>query len=199
MATGRPSHAFVLTDDGIEQARQAGEWIDARFGSDSFDAYFASTYQRTQETFAEMFRGRKKNGHQIEPIIDARINEICRGYPGRLGEERIAAEFPEEVITYALNGWYHNIPLCGQSCVELEHIIHSFLAFLRETCNGKRVLIAGHGTWINLCCRILTNRSISETENLHYKKFYLNCGVTVFEKDEQGHLRLTEENVKPWK
>lgn len=195
----KPSHAFSLTELGKSQAKQAGDNLHARFDLTSFDAYFASTYSRSQETFELMFKDRKKNGHRITPIIDARINEITRGYASLISEEEIFEKHPQEVETLKLNGWFHNIPLCGQSCVQIEHVIHSFLALLREACGGKRVIIVGHGTWINLCCRILTNKSIEESERLHRDQFYQNCGATIFERNpETGDLILTEENVKTW-
>lgn len=195
----KPSYAFCLTEMGRSQAVQAGESLHARFDLTSFDAYFASTYRRSQETFELMFEGREKGGHQITPIIDARINEITRGYASLISEKEIFEKHPQEVETLRLNGWFHNIPLCGQSCVQIEHVIQSFLAFLREACGGKRVIVVGHGTWINLCCRILANKSVAEAERLHIESFYMNCGATIFERDsEMGNLILTEENVKTW-
>ncbi len=195
----KPSHRFALTELGVTQAIQTGKYLDERFGLDTFDAYFASTYQRSQETFELIFKGKQKNNHQITPIIDARINEITRGYGSMLAEEDLLANHPQEIVTLQINGWFHNIPLAGQSCVQIEHIIHSFLAFLREACSNKRVIIVGHGTWINLCCRILTNRSIEETESRHHEQFYVNCGVTVFEKDSTTQqLVLAEENTAAW-
>jgi len=195
----KPSHRFALTRLGRSQAKQTSLYLDDRFGLDTFDAYFTSTYTRAQETFKEIFRDKKKSSHQITPIIDARINEITRGYASTIGQKEIGKRFPQEVFALNLNGWFHNIPLTGQSCVQIEHIIHSFLAFLREACGGKRVIVVGHGTWINLCCRILTNRSIIETEELHHKQFYVNCGVTVFAKESNGHFKLIDENLKAWK
>lgn len=195
----KPSHAFSLTELGKLQAIQAGENLHARFDLTSFDAYFASTYRRSQETFELMFKERKKNGHEITPIIDARINEITRGYASLISDEEILENHPQEVETLKLNGWFHNIPLCGQSCVQIEHIIHSFLSFLREACAGKRVIIVGHGTWINLCCRILANKSIEEAERLHTEMHYINCGATIFKRNTQtGALILAEENTKTW-
>jgi broad specificity phosphatase PhoE len=195
----KPSHAFSLTELGASQAKQAGDNLHARFDLTSFDAYFASTYSRSQETFELMFRGRKKKGHQITPIIDARINEITRGYASLISDEEIFAKHPQEVETLKLNGWFHNIPLCGQSCVQIEHIIQSFLSFLREACGGKKVIVVGHGTWINLCCRILANKPIDEAERLHAEGYYINCGATIFKRDpDTGSLILAEENVKTW-
>lgn len=196
----KPSYLFGLTELGITQAKQAGEHLHTLFDLTSFDAYFTSTYTRAQETFAHIFKDKKKNGHQIEPLIDARINEISRGYGSIVSEEWMAEKHPKEIETLQLNGWFHNIPLAGQSCVQIEHIIHSFLAFLRETCANKKVIVVGHGTWINLCCRILTNRSIAESERLHGQEFYINCGATVFAKNkETGVMELVEENIKTWK
>ena len=191
----KPSHKFELTEVGQEQAKQAGVFIEERFGRDGFDAYFTSTYTRAQQTFDGIFSGVKKNGHSIEAIMDARVTEISRGYGNRISKARLAANHPEEIIGLDLNGWFHNIPLGGQSCVQMDHVIHSFLAFLRETCADKRVILVGHGTWINLCCRILTNRSMDDAEARHDTQFYTNCGVTVFEKNPEGELCLVGENI----
>lgn len=195
----KPSHRFALTELGVTQALQTGKYLDERFGLENFDAYFSSTYKRAQDTFELIFKDKTKNGHRITPIIDARINEITRGYASMLAQEDLATNHPQEITTLEINGWFHNIPLAGQSCVQIEHIIHSFLGFLREACSDKKVIVVGHGTWINLCCRILTNRSIEETESRHHKQFYVNCGVTVFQKDPMTkHLLLVEENINAW-
>lgn len=195
----KPSYKFALTPLGERQARETSAYLEKRFGLDSFDAYLTSTYTRAQQTFETIFRGKRKNGEEITPLIDARINEITRGYASLVSDEELFTMHPQEVKTLALNGWFHNIPLCGQSCVQVEHIIHSFLAYLREGCGGKRVIIVGHGTWINLCCRVLINRSVAEAERLHTSGFYHNCGVTVFERTSEGGIELTEENIKVWK
>jgi hypothetical protein len=60
------------------------------------------------------------------------------------------------------------------------------------------VIVVGHGTWINLCCRVLLNRSIEHATDLHAKQFYNNAGVTVFEKSDLGHLIQTGENIIPY-
>ena len=193
----KPSHQFGLTELGEQQADATARYIEKRFGADSFDGYFTSTYVRARETFARIFKDKEKDGQQIHPIIDARINEITRGYASLMSEEQLRERYGQETITLELNGWFHNIPLCGQSCVQIDHIIQSFLAFLREACADKRVIIVGHGTWINLCCRILTNRTIEHSEALHHAAFYKNASVTVFAKDKSGNLILEDENIAP--
>ncbi len=196
----KPSHAYALTKTGVSQAKQAGQYLNKRYKLNSFDAYFASTYKRSQETFKHIFKGRKKRGHHITPIIDVRINEINRGYASLFSAEGFQEKYPHDVEVYKLNGWFHNIPLAGQSCVEVENAIHSFLAFLRETCADKKVIIVGHGIWINLCTRILANKPIEEAERRQIEDPFTNCSATIFEKDsETGHLKIVEENVKTWK
>lgn len=189
----KPSYKYALTKLGRQQAKAAAKYIDKKFDTASFDVYLTSTYRRAQETFEIIFEKKK-----IKPIIDSRVNEITRGYASVVPKEELSNQHPLELSTFELNGWFHNVPLGGQSCFQLEHIIHNFLAFLREGYGGKRVVVVGHGTWINLCCRILMNRSIDEAERLHKEQFFKNAGVTVFEKGENGRFIMTEENTVPW-
>ncbi len=196
----KPAHAYALTRLGISQAKQAGQFLHERYQLNTFDAYFASTYKRAQETFKHIFKNRRKDGHLITPIIDARVNEINRGYASLYSADGFQEKYPHDVEVYKLNGWYHNIPLSGQSCVELEYAIHSFLAFLRETCADKKVIVVGHGIWINLCTRILMNKPIEEAERRQTEDPFINCSATIFEKNPKtGHLELVGENVKTWK
>jgi 2,3-bisphosphoglycerate-dependent phosphoglycerate mutase len=194
----KPTHQYGLTELGSEQAKAVGKYIDRKFGADSFDCYFTSTYARAQNTFDHMFGGKKKDGRLIEPIIDSRLNEIHRGMVALFDDHEIASGLPLEKRTFDFNGWFHNIPANGQSCVMLEHVIHQFLAFLREGCANRSVIIVGHGTWINLCCRILLNRSVDEALALHKAIHFKNAGVTVFEKDEAGDLVQTMESFVDW-
>ncbi len=204
----RPTYMYDLTELGEEQAKHTGEYIEKHFGLTSFDAHFTSTYLRAHKTFDIMFNGVKKQGRQVTPIVDARVNEITRGFAGLMSEEEQEALFPHDRASFRLNGWFHNIPLSGQSCVQIEHVIQTFLAYLREGCAGKRVIVVGHGTWINLCCRILMGRSIEESERLHAEGYYKNASVTVFRRERSckvgmgpkygSRLFLTDENVVPW-
>ncbi len=194
----KPSHNYSLTPTGRVQAEAAGAYIHNRFGAASFDAYFTSTYVRAQQTFAHMFKGKRKCGRKIVPIIDARVNEISRGFASIISKEDIEAAYPHDITSYELNGWFHNIPLGGQSCVQIEHVIHGFLAYLREGCAGKNVIVVGHCTWINLCCRILMNRTWRESQLLHEAQYFKNGSITIFERADDGVLVQIAENIVPY-
>ncbi len=188
----KPTHRYELTERGIRQAEAAGRYVEERFKAEAFDACFVSTYRRTQATFEHMFKSFPA------PIIDARLNEIHRGYVSAMTEEEVGRHLAFEKIAYELNGWFHNIPLGGQSCVMIEHVIHAFLSYLREAWSGDRVLIVGHGTWINLCCRILLDLSLEECQARHEREHFKNASITVFKQAADGSLVQTDENIVPW-
>lgn len=54
----RPGHEWRLMPQGVEQARQAGKWIQEhiidKYGLPGFDRYFYSPHRRTRETAAQL-------------------------------------------------------------------------------------------------------------------------------------------------
>ncbi len=182
------NHQYVLTPRGREQAAITGTYLRETYGA--FDAYFASTLARTQETFSLMYP-------ETQPIIDSRLNELSRGIWNRMSRAEIERCYPGEANLWESEGWYHYRPPGGQSCPDGELAIHSFTAFLREQYAGKNVLITGHGTWLILFWRTILNRQVAEAEHRRRANQYKNASVTIYEGRGQD-LVLAKDNFVPW-
>ncbi len=83
----RANHAFALTKNGRRQALMTSTHV--RTAHRTFDAFFCSTFRRTQETLNLMFPG-------AIPIIDSRLNELWRGIWHTMPREKILALYPEK-------------------------------------------------------------------------------------------------------
>lgn len=182
-----PNHRFGLTPKGIAQAQATGRHLREKFGE--FDAYFVSTYLRTQLTLQQMYPN-------ASPVIDSRLNEHWRGVWHTLPKNIVERFYPEEARIAKREGWFHNRALGGQAGQDVELAIHSFNADLREFYPGKNVLIVGHGSWMILYARVIQQISIEEAEQRHRDKFYQNASLTVYE-NILGRLKVTTENFVP--
>ena len=166
----KANHRFSLTEKGREQARRAGEVL--RKDGRVFDAYFVSTFLRTQQTMSLMFPN-------VTPIIDSRLNELWRGIWHTMSPVQVEEFYPEEKAIKARDGWFHYMPPAGQACQDVELMIHSLLLYFSLFYSGKNILIAGHGNWMILLDRILYNRSTSHAGHRYHNRKYENGSITI--------------------
>lgn len=183
----KANHAFVLTEKGKEQARLTGVYLRRKYGN--FNSYFCSTFRRTQETLSLMYS-------EAEPIIDSRLNELWRGIWHTMPKEKVLALYPEEISIRKREGEYHYRPPGGQSCQDVEMMIHSLIHSLRVDHPNRDVLISAHGIWMLMFWRIILNRPPSEFELRYEKHRYKNCALSVYERDGKS-LRLIVDNFVP--
>ncbi len=183
----KANHQFALTERGRKQVEITGKYVRSKYGD--FDAYFCSTFHRTQETLSLIFP-------DVKPIIDPRLNELWRGIWHTMSKEEIAKYYPMEKEIKEREGWYHHRAPGGQNGQDVESLIYSFLSDLRELYAGKRVFIASHGVWQIFLWRVLCNRSIVEAETRYTNAKYKNASVTVFES-EGDQLKLVMDDFLP--
>lgn len=189
----KANHAFSLTKKGRLQAARTGVYLRANYGR--FDAYFCSTFRRTQETLALLYPPRLRP--PIIPLVDSRLNEMMRGPWHYIPKSRMMELFPDEQAIRNREGEYHYRPPAGQSCQDVEILIHSFMSDLRENYDGKRILIAGHGTWMLIFWRLILGLPTQEYENryrnLDGRKKYQNCALAVY-SNNGGRMELVQDN-----
>ena len=121
---------YPLTSRGREQARITGEYLHSRFGT--FNAYYASYYQRSMETLKIMYP-------EAKVYEDPRIAEAQRGIWHQVTKEQMNMRFPEEVQRKEREGLYHYRPFGGENWPDIELRIHSFLGTLSRDYEGKKV------------------------------------------------------------
>ena len=182
----KPNHAFCLTEKGRQQASNAGAYLHRTYNG--FDVCFCSTFKRTQETLARLWRD-----PLMTPIMDSRLNEIMRGIWHTLPKERLLSIFPDEEIVRKREGEYHYRPPAGQSCQDVEVLIYSFMADLRENYNDKDILIAAHGNWMLVFWRLILKKSPEEYEERYRNNKYANCALAIYEKNKD-HYNLSQDN-----
>ncbi len=183
------NHAFALTAKGKHQATLTGAYLRKEYGE--FDAYFVSTFRRTQETLKCMYP-------EAQPAIDSRINEMWRGIWHAMPHTELRNLYPAEEQIQKREGWYHYQPLGGHSCQDVELRVHSFCAYLREVYCDKKVLVCTHGNLGILFWRVVLNCLPAEAEHRYLHNGYKNASVTVYEKNCIGELELLLDNFTPW-
>ena len=127
------------------------------------------------------------------PIIDSRFNELWRGIWHTLGKERVAELYPEEIDIRKLEGEWHYRPPGGQSCQDVEIMIHSFINSLRVDYSGKNILVVAHGNWMLLFWRVITNSQPGEFESRYRSNKYKNCALSIYEGSGNS-LNLVSDN-----
>lgn len=182
----KANHRFKLTKEGREQATAMGRYIQERFKK--FDAYFCSTFLRTQETISLMYP-------DVSHQVDSRLNELWRGIWHTLSKEEVERIYPEEKYIRDREGQFHYRPPGGQSCSDVEVMIYSFLQDLSLFYSNKDILISAHGNWMLLFWKIITNAMPEDYEDRYQNKKYKNCSLAIYEKSNSSVLELVEDNV----
>ena len=191
------THAYPLTAKGREQARITGEFLHANYPS--FDAYYASYYERSKETLRIMCPSAKI-------YEDPRLAEGQRGFYHSLTQEEVAKRYPDELRRKEREGLYHYRPYGGENWPDIELRIHSFLGTLARDYENEDVLICGHGQWLILFQRLIERFSIEEALARYKKHVVPNASITVYQKSEEWNskhakfpkLVYKEGPITPW-
>src|SRR3989338_7935183 len=173
----KANHAFALTEQGKKQAEEIGKYLRTRYGV--FDAYFCSTFRRTQETLSLMYPEAKQK-------IDSRLNELWRGIWHTMPEKKVIDLYSEEVIVKEREGEFHYRPPGGQNCQDVEIMIHSFIFSLKADYSNHNILVSAHGNWMLLFWRIVLDRKPAEFEYRYKNNKYKNFAISVYEQSSES-------------
>ncbi len=140
----RPDWHQRLTKSGIEQAKQAKEYIDRELGGlATFDAFYVSPFIRTRQTAA--YIDEKEVGNWT---IDDRIIERDWGAYGKMSRADQAVNFPRTAAEKLVNPLYVRLD-GGESVHDVYGRFRDFQGTLhREQADG-RVVVVTHGDFIN--------------------------------------------------
>lgn len=141
---GRPDWQHRLTPQGIEQAKQAKEWVDASLGGlETFGALYVSPFYRTRETAAYL-GGLELSGW----TIDDRLVERSWGVYGKHPTAEQRALFPMTALEKAQNPWYTRLD-GGESMPDVYSRFRDFQGTLHREQSGQRVCVVTHGDFMN--------------------------------------------------
>jgi len=140
----RPDWQNRLSLDGVAQAKQARQWIDAELGGlDNFDALYVSPFYRTRET-AGYLGGNELSGW----TIDDRIVERSWGVYGKVPKAEQRAQFPLTEAEKRRNPWFIRLD-GGESMPDVYGRFRDFQSTLHREQADKRVFVVTHGDFIN--------------------------------------------------
>ena len=180
----KPNHQFSLTEKGRKQAIKAGDFLKTM----EFDAYFVSTYKRTQETMSLVCPG-------VVPIVDSRLNEHWRGVWHTMPGSDVDRLFPMQKVIADREGRFHDRPFGGQCGQDVELGIYSFLTDLCLHYSGKNIIVAGHGNWMIFLWRVLYGFPTELAEERFKSGKYEN-GSIIINDGSSGKWKLVYESPK---
>ena len=170
----RPDWQHRLTKVGVEQAKNAGEWLHNTIGNlNSFDALYVSPFFRTRETASYL------GGPDVEGwTIDDRIVERSWGVYGKVSRAEQRSQFPLTSAEKAANPWYIRLD-GGESMPDVYGRFRDFQGTLHRELAGKRVLVVSHGDFINAARYGIERMMPEEWEKLDSDKNYTirNCTI----------------------
>jgi NAD+ kinase len=132
----RPTERWRLTDQGVEQAKAAGQWLRERF--DHFDRYYVSEYHRAKETAAYL-------GYEdARWFQDYRLREREWGLFDRMPLNERERDYEQVMLMQAEEPFYWKPP-DGESLAALAMRLDRVLGSLhREVSTGRAILVC-HG------------------------------------------------------
>lgn len=132
------SSEWPLTELGISQATQTGEYLRDELGFDRFDRYYASWYVRAFETAAYL------DYPTCHWKLEVDLREREWGDLDVMPDDERREKFAEALIKREINAYLWSPPN-GESMAHLRIRLRSILDTLHRECSDKRVIIVCHG------------------------------------------------------
>jgi broad specificity phosphatase PhoE len=184
----KPDYALNLTDEGIEQAKQAGKEINAVIGQETLQVYH-SPYYRTRQTFQHIQESLQTN--VVKVFEDPRIREQDWGH---LRNPDVTDGIRQERDGFST--FYYRIP-DGESGADVYDRVSIFLESLHRDFEKsdfpENVLIVTHGITLRLFLMRWFHWSVEEFESLQNP---LNCQIVIMQIGSNGRYNLVSELVR---
>jgi 2,3-bisphosphoglycerate-dependent phosphoglycerate mutase len=169
------NHEYELSVEGLKQVIKSGQWLRQSYRMDLLScSIFTSTFVRTQQSCELALPNR-------EFTDDSRLDEHWRGIWHTMPKQEVLDKYPEEDAIYKRNGWYHYRAPGGQSCPDVEAMIHSFLLDLQLNHAGRNIFLFGHGNWQVLFRRIIEHKTVAEAKVMQFNEFPPNASISVWD------------------
>lgn len=155
--TLRHSSEWRLSDLGIIQAQQTGDWIRKNLGI-HFDHYYSSEYIRAMETAAHL------NLDDASWTTTYNLRERTWGTLDRVSAQEREQRFKESMKERTIDPFYWTPPN-GESIATLCLRIDRFIATMHRECDNQNVIIVCHGE-VMWAFRMQLERMTQEAYNL---------------------------------
>jgi len=168
-----------LTKRGIEQAKRTA----LRLKDTKIDKIYVSDLKRAVDTAAEIIKFHPKTEVTYEPALREQCHGIYEGSPyGTIGKAAEKAGVKK----------HHFKPEGGESVVELQERITTFLHKIIHKHKNETVLIVSHGGTIRFFLIGFLKAPEEQWEDYKHE----NCAVTELDIDEKGHKILNFKCIK---
>jgi broad specificity phosphatase PhoE len=184
-----PDWAVALTDLGRRQAVRLGGHL-ATLG-DRIDVVFTSTYQRARETTSLALGELCRLTTQAPPILtDERLRDRELGILELRSRAEIARDLPDEVARRGQLGEFYYRPPAGESFPDVIARVRAFVGDLRQSWQGKRVLVVGHDAVVLMLRYVIEGMT---PEQVMVAEPVRNAGITRWSASRRG-VRLAGYN-----
>ena len=180
-----PDYALNLTDEGIEQAKQAGQEIKKIFGQETLQVYL-SPYFRTRQTYQHIQESVKEN--IVKVFEDPRLREQDWGHLRQPDTNEGIIQERDSFSTF-----YYRIK-DGESGADVYDRVSGFLETLHRDFQKSdfpdNVLLVTHGMTMRLFLMRWFHWSVEEFEAVRNPN---NCQIVVMQKDLDDRYNLMSE------
>lgn len=198
--TERHSKTWKLTEKGIEQAKEAGQWL-INNGYAKFDHYYVSPYDRTLQTAAYMgLPG--ANWHR--PKLTLR--ERDRGRLDATSVQVLKNEHPDVEKGEQQDAYLYRFP-GGESMADSELRARHMCTTLEREASGQDVVIVTHGEMMLSFEKLLEGFSLDEfmrrfNSHDNFDKIH-NCQILQYSRIDHitGKLNnyyVSKRSICPW-
>ncbi len=200
-AERREAHDYVLghrdadvplSGLGRRQAEAFGRWLAEQPREHQPDVVLVSPYLRAAQT-ADLVLATAGLEH-LPRGIDERLRDREMGEWDGLTWRGIVARHPEEADRAQLVGRFYHRPPCGESWADICLRLRSVLGDVARELPGRRVLVVAHDVVIQLVRVLVDGLSEADAVELLTSTSYGNCGLTTFERKDQGRIGLDRYN-----
>ncbi len=155
-----------LNENGHRQAQLLYDY----YKDHSFDLIIASNLKRTEQTIKHFLK------KHIEFLKDERIREISWGeHEGKAGEPELMAKYYRVIQSWQAGNLLDR-PEGGESALELQHRLHSFIEELNQK-KFKKALICTHGRTLRAFICLLKGWPLSRMEEVGHANTGLYHGI----------------------
>lgn|SRR5208337_2079352 len=188
-----------LTSLGYAQAYALGFHLGARYPgpNELIDYIITSPYVRAKQTMDGILRGMSDaypNMLLPQRVVEERIREIEFGIMDGIDRKRFRELFPSEADRRERDGKYYYRPPGGENRPDVRLRVHSVLDTLNRDYVGKRVLIVCHSVVVLAFRSLLERWEESEYLQVDKEDDVVNCGLTVYRREDGRRLKLQEYN-----
>ncbi|HXV26552.1 MAG TPA: histidine phosphatase family protein [Candidatus Paceibacterota bacterium] len=173
-----------LTALGFRQATAVGKTLRERF---EFDVVYQSDQRRSIRTAEGVLRSYARPfPHPPGPEVRQTflLNERNNGYTFGMTREQAMSAFPWLEEYWERWGWFQATPPGGESVAALTMLrTVPFLNRLNGEAAGQRILVVGHGRWIQ-SARVHLEGLPTDTKEPPLRNAY-NCGWVVYVNDPE--------------